>query len=70
MKTKIKPIIDFATESRLFLAGRYYTVEKEQAERFKAEGKALIQKVWFEDTVRCSQYQFIYEVKIWKKING
>ena len=57
MKTKIKPIIDFATESRLFLAGRYYLVSKEDAEKFKAENKVLIQKVWFEDDVRCTQYQ-------------
>jgi len=57
MKTKVKPKRDFATETQLFLAGRYYEVKNEIAQQLHKEGKVWIQKIWYEGTIKCKQYQ-------------
>ncbi|HDY88128.1 MAG TPA: hypothetical protein ENH82_08460 [bacterium] len=58
--TKIKPKRDFATDTRLFLAGRYYTVESLLAHKWHKEGKVWIQKVWYENNyennIKCTRY--------------
>ena len=56
MKTKIKPKRDFATKTRLFLAGRYYTVDTQEAQKWHDEGKVWIQKVWHKNNIKYSQY--------------
>lgn len=56
MKTKIKPKRDFATETRLFLAGRYYLVETTQAQEWHKQGKVWMQKIWFERNIKCTQF--------------
>lgn len=54
---RIKPKLDFAPdEEHLYLAGKYYTVDKNQAQEWHKAGKIWIQKVWFEGEIKHTQY--------------
>ena len=54
MKYRIKPLIDFATEDRLFIAGKYYEVDEEVVKEHSS--KVLVRKQWKENNVNCSTY--------------